>query len=90
MVNIIPSGSLETSGWDVKVPAWAQPTNWMPIDVGCLAKVLPLGGPIWMNELVIVLEIIEGDQTTKTCRVAGRMGEAIFPYYALDIQSYKR
>jgi len=43
-----------------------------------------------MNELMIVLEIIEGNQTTKTFRVAGRMGEAIFPYYTLDIQSYKR
>ena len=90
MTIIIPSGSLESSGWDIKVPDWAQPTTWIPIDVGCLAKVLPLGGPVWMNELVIVLEVIESEQSTRTYRVAGRLGEAMFPYHALDVQSYKR
>jgi hypothetical protein len=89
MMNIIPSGSLESSGWDIKIPDWARPTTRIPIDVGCLAKVLPLGGPTWMNELVIVLEIIESGQSRKTYRVAGRLGEATFPYYALDVQSYE-
>ena len=37
-----------------------------------------------------LLEVIESGQSTRTYRVAGRLGEATFPYYALDVQSYKR
>lgn len=88
MVDIIPSGSLQTSGWEISTPDWAKPTIWLPVDVGCLAKVLPLGGPTWMNELVIVLQEID-DIPKKSYRVAGRFGETVLPYYALDVQSYK-
>ena len=87
-VEIIPSGSLHTRGWEVSTPSWAKPTIWLPINVGCLAKVLPLGGPTWMNELVIVLQEID-DVPKKSYRVVGRFGETVLPYYALDVQLYQ-
>jgi len=85
---VIPSGSLNFG--DVTLPHWAKPTIYLPIDVGCLAKVLPLGGSLWMNELVVVLEVIEQQKSVQLYKVFGRFGEAIFPHYALDVQSYKR
>jgi len=41
---VIPSGSLNFG--DVTLPHWAKPTIYLPIDVGCLAKVLSLGGSL--------------------------------------------
>lgn len=76
------------SNWDVSIPEWAKPTKWMPIEKGCLAKILPIGGPTWMNELVVILEVIEVNNSKPVYRVIGRYGESIFPYYALDIQNY--
>jgi len=87
VASIFPSGSLESQGFSVTIPSWARPTIWMPIDIGCLARVLPTGGPLWMNELVIVLEIIENGQLEKTCLVMGRLGQTIFPFHVLDVQS---
>ena len=84
--NLIPSSSLHE--WSVKIPTWAQPTVWLPVETGCLARVLPIGGPLWMNELVVVLEEVNFSGTKSAYRVAGRLGETILPYYALDIQGY--
>ncbi|NBP03151.1 MAG: hypothetical protein EBU90_24205 [Proteobacteria bacterium] len=84
--SIIPSSSL--GEWKVETPSWAQPTVWLPVEVGCLARVLPIGGPIWMNELVVVLEEMKVNGTKFAYRVAGRLGETTLPYYALDIQMY--
>lgn len=82
---IIPSGSLEV---DVMAyPNWAKPTRWLPVEIGCLARILPLGGPVWMNELVLVIEIMKDCGSTQLYKVYGRHGEAVFPYYALDVQS---
>lgn len=84
---VIPSGSLNNG--ELISPSWARPTKWLPLAVGSLARVLPLGGPTWMNELVIILEIVKGDVSTPLYRVYGRHGEAVFPYYSLDIQSHR-
>jgi len=85
---IISSGSLNQD--DFGVPHWAKPTIFFPIDVGCLARVLPIGGPTWANELVIVLEVVETVQQKKFLnryRVFGRLGETTLPQYALDAQT---
>jgi len=85
---IISSGSLSQD--DFGIPHWAKPTIFFPIDVGCLARVLPIGGPTWANELVIILEVLEAVQQKKFLnqyRVFGRLGETTLPQYALDIQS---
>lgn len=85
--TVISSGSL--SFGDVTLPHWAKPTVYLPIDIGCLAKVLPLGGSLWMNELVIVLEIVDRHRSAQMYKVFGRYGEAMFPHYALDVQAYQ-
>lgn len=90
---IISSGSLSQD--DFGIPHWAKPTIFFPIDVGCLARVLPIGGPTWANELVIVLEVVEsGSNFTaqqkkflNRYRVFGRLGETTLPQYALDVQT---
>jgi len=84
--SLIPSSSLHE--WKVDVPSWAQPTVWLPIEVGCLARVLPIAGPLWMNELVVILEEVKIKDTKYSYRVAGRRGETTLPYYALDVQVY--
>lgn len=87
--SLIPSSSLHE--WKIEVPSWAQPTAWLPIESGCLARVLPIAGPLWMNELVMILEEIKIKDTKhsyKSYRVVGRRGETTLPYYALDVQVY--
>lgn len=85
---IISSGSLNQDA--IGIPHWAKPTIFFPIDVGCLARVLPIGGPTWANELVIVLEVVETAQQKNFLnryRVFGRLGETTLPQYALDAQT---
>ena len=86
MGSLIPSGSLEDG--EISIPSWARPTMWMPIEVGCLAKVLPLGGPLWMDELVVIVGVIDQHDMKPTYRVVGSKGYAVLPYYALEIKSY--
>lgn len=82
---VIPSGSLNSD--IVTFPQWNNTSKHFSGSIGSLAHVLPLGGPIWMNELVIVLEIIQDRGLVQMCRVHGRHGEAVFPYHALFIHS---
>jgi hypothetical protein len=85
---IIPSGSLESSSI-VGVPDWARPTAWWGIEIGCLARVLPLAGPEWCNELVIILhEEARSPRGAQQYRVIGRKGTIILPYYALSVEEY--
>lgn len=85
--SVIPSGSLDDK--NVSAPNWTKPMRWTYIDVGCLAKVSPLGGSLWMNELVIVIEAVPTIGAVQLYRVFGRHGETIFPYYVLDVQSHQ-
>ncbi|NBV84648.1 hypothetical protein EBR57_11140 [bacterium] len=84
--SLIPSGSLDDD--EIDVPSWSRPTTWLPIEIGCLAKVLPLGGPIWMNELVVIIEAINYAGSKPSYKVMGRLGYTVLPYYALEIKSY--
>lgn len=86
---IIPSGSLESSSI-VEAPDWARPTVWWGIEIGCLARALPLAGPEWCNELVVILyeEPRAQGKMGPRYRVAGRKGTTILPYYALSVEEY--
>lgn len=85
--RIIPSGSLGKD--DFTIPDWAKPTEWWGVEIGCLARVLPLGGEEWRGELVIVLaQIDEKDSLKPTYKVVGKKGVNVFPYYALSVEGY--
>lgn len=84
---VIPSGSLAQD--EVSVPDWAKPTVFWPVEVGCLARVLPLSGLDWGGELVLVLEeaLPVGGKLNPRYRVVGRLGTAVIPYFALQVEA---
>lgn len=86
--TVIPSGSFDSN--EMSVPSWAKPTVLWGIQVGCLARVLPLGGLMWSGELVVVLgeEPPGGARIGPRYRVAGRKGITVLPYYALSVEGY--
>jgi len=86
--KVIPSGSLGLN--ETSVPVWAKPTVWWGIQVGCLARVLPLGGLEWSGEIVVVLgeEPSNGGRVGPRYRVSGRKGITVLPYYTLSVEGY--
>lgn len=86
---IIPSGSFSN---DLPTPSWAQPTVWWGIEVGSLARVLPLGGPDWSGELVLILSegVRGGKDLGPRYQVMGRKGTIVLPYYALSVERYQK
>lgn len=83
---VIPSGSFGAN--TLPIPSWAKPTEWWGVEIGCLARVLPLGGPDWVNEIVLILgEESQGtDELGPRYRVIGRKGTIVLPYYALSVE----
>lgn len=88
--SIIPSGSLVIS--EVSTPTWAQPTVWLGIEIGSLARVLSSGDPKWVNELVVILREEPRNTKERGLRyvVVGRNGLTILPHYALSIERYTK
>jgi hypothetical protein len=88
--SVIPSGSLAAD--EVSTPTWAQPTVWWGVEIGGLARVLPLGGPEWVDELVVILreESRNAKELGPRYVVAGRKGVTILPYYALSVERYTK
>lgn len=83
--GIYPSGSIA----NLDIPAWARGALYKPIVIrsGAMAVILPIGGPIWVDEIVVVLEEVATDGSVVMYRVWGRMGETLMMKYALDIIS---
>ncbi len=89
MGPIIPSGSAGEQA--ISVPSWSRPIIWWGIEVGCLARVLPLGGPHWSGEIVLILSEEEPKRKQgPRFKVIGRKGTTILPYYALSIERYPK
>lgn len=83
--GIYASGSIG----NLDVPLWARKVGWVPteISVGSMAIILPIGGPVWMGEIVIVIGEVKTMGGVRMYRVMGRKGETLMMKYALDIVS---
>ena len=65
--------------------AWWQDS----LQVGCLCRVLPLGGPEWVGKLVLIIEVIEAGAGGRLIyRICDGVGfTTTLPYYALELIS---
>ena len=83
--GIYPSGSIG----NLDIPYWARGPLYKPIVIraGSMAIILPVGGPVWMGEIVVVIEEVATSGGVAMYRVMGRKGETLMMKYALDIVS---
>ncbi len=90
--HIIPSGSIDPN--TLGIPSWSRPTIEMwGLKEGCLARVLPAGGSL-SGELVLIMsqsdhsQAIDKESQVQSFNVFGQKGHAVLPYYALSVESY--
>lgn len=65
-----------------RIPDWAKPSIYVPIEIGCLARVLPYTGEEWSDEIVMV--ICKEESYVDHYRVMGSMGVIVLPAYTLQ------